>query len=96
LSEHARIDSLWAASEDSTADDLSSFDDGELSESEDWLFEFLDTLEVLLAERRVDEVMEALEKGERLANEGSEKHSLSPTSLISLETAIRDQRQKLA
>jgi hypothetical protein len=56
---------LWAASEDSTADDLSSFDDGELSESEDWLFEFLDTLEVLLAERRVDEVMEALEKGER-------------------------------
>ena len=96
MSEHARIDSLRAASEDSTADDLSSFDDGELSESEDWLFEFLDTLEVLLAERRVDEVMEALEKGERLANEISEKHSLNPTSLVSLETAIRDQRQKLA
>ncbi|CAK7342179.1 unnamed protein product [Dovyalis caffra] len=96
LNEHAGIDSLWAASEDSIADDLSSFDDGELPESEDWLIEFLDTLEVLLAERRVDEVMEALEKGERLANEASKKHSLSPNALFTLETAIRDQRQKLA
>ncbi|KAJ6864610.1 hypothetical protein NC651_035233 [Populus alba x Populus x berolinensis] len=96
LSEHARIDSLWAVSEDSIADDLSNFDDGELSESEDWLIELLDTFEVLLAERRVDEAMQALEKGEELANESRKKHSLSPTALITLETAIRDQRQKLA
>ncbi|KAG6772359.1 hypothetical protein POTOM_023764 [Populus tomentosa] len=70
------------------ADDLSSFDDGELSESEDWLFEFLDTLEVLLAERRVDEVMEALEKGERLANELADTISQPSTRGLELRSAV--------
>ncbi|KAL3586546.1 hypothetical protein D5086_013413 [Populus alba] len=69
-------------------DDLSSFDDGELSESEDWLFEFLDTLEVLLAERRVDEVMEALEKGERLANELADTISQPSTRGLELRSAV--------
>ncbi|KAG5232122.1 hypothetical protein OIU76_005042 [Salix suchowensis] len=97
LSEHARIDSLWAASEDSIADDhLSNLDEGELSESEDWLIELLDNFEVLLAERRVEEAMQALEKGEELATESRKKHSFSPTALVTLETAIRNQRQKLA
>uniref|UniRef100_A0A6N2MDC6 Exocyst component Exo84 C-terminal domain-containing protein n=1 Tax=Salix viminalis TaxID=40686 RepID=A0A6N2MDC6_SALVM len=97
LSEHACIDSLWAASEDSIADDhLSNLDEGELSESEDWLIELLDNFEVLLAERRVEEAMQALEKGEELATESRKKHSFSPTALVTLETAIRNQRQKLA
>ncbi|KAJ6749881.1 hypothetical protein OIU85_000506 [Salix viminalis] len=96
LSEHARIDSLWAASEDSIADDhLSNLDKGELSESEDWLIELLDNFEVLLAKKRVAEAMQALEK-EELANESRKKHSLSPTALVTLETAIRSQRKKLA
>uniref|UniRef100_A0A6N2NJ42 Uncharacterized protein n=1 Tax=Salix viminalis TaxID=40686 RepID=A0A6N2NJ42_SALVM len=86
-----------AASKDSIADDhLSNLDERELFELEDWLIELLDNFEVLLAEMKVAEAMQALEKGEELANKSMKKHSLSPTALVTLETAIRSQRQKLA
>ncbi|XP_021685388.2 exocyst complex component EXO84A [Hevea brasiliensis] len=96
LAERVRIQSLWADSEDSLAVDLLKFENRELPKTEDWLIEFLETLDVLLAERRVDEAMEALDKGESLAREASKKHTLSPTALITLQTAIREQRQRLA
>lgn len=95
LAERVRIESLWADSDDSLADDLFKFENRELPKTEDWLIEFLETLDVLLAERRVDEAMEALDKGESLAKGASKKHTLSPTALITLQTAIREQRQRL-
>lgn len=96
LAERVGIDSLWVGSEDSLVEDLAKFDNRELSNKEDWLIEFLDTLEVLLAERRVDEAMTALDKGESLVKEASKEHTLSSAALITLQTAIRQQRQKLA
>ncbi|KAL0004091.1 hypothetical protein SO802_011652 [Lithocarpus litseifolius] len=56
----------------------------------------LDTLEVLLSERRVDEALAALDEGESMAKEAKERQTLSQTILLSLETTITEQRQKLA
>ncbi|EEF42227.1 protein with unknown function [Ricinus communis] len=96
LEERVRIDSLWANSEDSLAEDLSNFENRELPKTEDWLPEFLETLDVLLAERRVDEAMAALDKGEILARDAARKRTLSPAALFKLQTAITEQRQRLA
>ncbi|KDP21256.1 hypothetical protein JCGZ_21727 [Jatropha curcas] len=96
LAERVRINSLWADSDAPLADDLSKFEKRELPKTEDWLTEFLENLDVLLAEKRVGEAMAALDKGEGLAKEASKKHTLSSTGLIILQTAIREQRQRLA
>ncbi|XP_050203708.1 exocyst complex component EXO84A [Mercurialis annua] len=95
LGERVRIESLWANSEDSLAEELANFENRQFSKTEeDWLTEFLETLDVLLAEKRVDEAMVALDKGESLALD--KKHRLSPTALLTFQTAIKQQRQKLA
>lgn len=61
---------------------------------EKWLVEFPDLVDVLLAERRVDEALDALDEGERVASE--EKGKLNPARLLSLQTSIVERRQKLA
>lgn len=97
LAEGVNIDSLsLAVSEGSTANGLPNSEDGELSDLEKWLVEFPDLLDVLLAERRVDEALAALDEGELLASEAKEKKTLSPAVLMSLQTAITERRQKLA
>lgn len=97
LAEGVNIDSLsLAVSEGSTANGLPNSEDGELSDLEKWLVEFPDLLDVLLAERRVDEALAALDEGELLASEAKEKKTLSSAVLMSLETAITERRQKLA
>ncbi|XP_065864299.1 exocyst complex component EXO84A [Euphorbia lathyris] len=96
LGECVRIDSLWDHSEESLAEDLSDFEIKELSKGEDWLIQFLETLDVLLAEKRVDEAMEALEQEEKLTKEASRKNTLSPTAFLMLQSAIKEQRQRLA
>ncbi|CAK9146065.1 unnamed protein product [Ilex paraguariensis] len=65
------------------------------SELEKWLIDFPALLDVLLAERRVNEALETLEEGERLASEAKESKTLSPVVLLS-QTAITGCRQKLA
>lgn len=60
------------------------------------MVEFPDLLDVLLAERRVDEALAALDKGEQLASEAKEKETLSPSSLVALQSTITEHRQKLA
>jgi hypothetical protein len=95
LAEGVHIDSLSTGPEDSAAEDV-LHENKELSNTENWLVEFLDTLEVLLAERRVDEALAALDEGESIAEEAKERHTLSQTTLLSLKTAITEQRQKLA
>ncbi|KAF8040559.1 hypothetical protein BT93_B2707 [Corymbia citriodora subsp. variegata] len=96
LVEGVRVDSLDTGSEDSTAEDLHSLEDARPSNMENWLIDFVDTLEILLAERRVDEALAALNEGERIKEEAINRRTLNPAALLSLETAITEQRQKLA
>lgn len=95
LAEGVRIDSLSSGDEDSTAENMSN-ENRELTKIENWLVEFLDTLEVLLAERRVDEAMAALDEGENIVEEANDKQTISPAAFLSLQAAIAGQRQKLA
>ncbi|XAR49807.1 hypothetical protein NMG60_11003954 [Bertholletia excelsa] len=97
LAEGVHVDSLSTCVPDgSIADELSNYELKELSDLEKRLKEFPDLLDVLLAERRVEEALETLDEGEHIVSEAKEKKSLSPTVLLSLQTAIIERRQKLA
>ncbi|XP_030449403.1 exocyst complex component EXO84A [Syzygium oleosum] len=96
LVEGVRVDSLDTGSEDSTAEDMHNLEDTRPSNMENWLIDFVDTLEILLAERRVEEALAAVNEGERIKEEANSRRTLSPAALLSLETAITEQRQKLA
>ncbi|KAL3511198.1 hypothetical protein ACH5RR_030599 [Cinchona calisaya] len=95
VAEGVGIRSLSDGSDGSKADDIVGIDKGP-SKVENWLAQFLETLEVLLAERRVDEALAALEEGEQMAEEAKNQRGLTPTTFLSLQTAIMEQRKKLA
>lgn len=82
--------------EDSTANGLLTLEDREPSDLKEWSAEFPDLLDVLLAERRVDEALAFLDEGERVASEAKEANLLNPAELLSLQAAIVERRQKLA
>ncbi|VYS45621.1 unnamed protein product [Arabidopsis thaliana] len=97
LADGVHISSLCADDADDLRDeDLYDMDNKQLSNIENWVVEFFDRLEVLLAEKRVEESMAALEEGRRVAVEAHEKRTLSPTTLLSLNNAIKEKRQELA
>ncbi|EOY25706.1 Exocyst complex component 84B isoform 1 [Theobroma cacao] len=97
LAEGVHIDSLSPkASEGPTANGLLDIEDSEPSDLEKWSAEFPDLLDVLLAEKRVDEALAALDEGERAVAEAKETKSLSSLALTSLETTIIERKQKLA
>lgn len=97
LAEGVHIDSLSNMVPDgSMANALSNYEDNEPSDLEKRLIEFPDALDVLLAERRVDEALKTLDEGERIVCEAKENKTLSPAMLLSLQTAITERRQKLA
>lgn len=97
LAEGVHIDSLSNSfTEGIKVNKLSISEDREPSELEKWLLEFPDLLDVLLAERRVDEALAALDEGERVASEAKELKTLAPAVLMSLQTSIIECRQKLA
>ncbi|CAK9156474.1 unnamed protein product [Ilex paraguariensis] len=97
LAEGVYVDSMSiAVPVGPTANCLCNDDGREPSDLENWLIEFPDLLDVLLAERRVDEALGTLDEGERVASEAKETKTLSPTMLLSLQTAIMERRQKLA
>ncbi|KAL4574159.1 hypothetical protein LXL04_020984 [Taraxacum kok-saghyz] len=75
-----------------------SFDleDREPTKMEVWLSQYIDKLNILLAERRVDEALTALTEGERVAKEEKSNDSMTPEILSSLQDTITEQRQKLA
>ena len=95
LAEGSQLSPLIARKEDSDMQEILG-EKTDLSKTEKWLIGFLETLEVLLAEKRVDEAMAALEEGERMAEEISEGRTLSPSLFQALEDAIAEHRQKLA
>ncbi|KNA09615.1 hypothetical protein SOVF_152060 [Spinacia oleracea] len=88
--------STVSSSEGSVMNGMSNSEEREPSDLEKWLLEFPDHLDVLLAERRVDEALTALNEGERVASEAKETKTLSPDVITSLEYAIRERRQKFA
>lgn len=97
LAEGVHIDSLSdTVPDDSMTTGLSNVEVGELSELEKWSAEFPDFLDVLLAERRIDEALTSLDEGERVVAEAKEKKTLSPAKLLSLQTNITERRQRLA
>ncbi|KAL2546903.1 Exocyst complex component EXO84A [Forsythia ovata] len=96
LTDGARIESLSDGPESSAKVDTVNFEDMEPTKIEKWLAQFIETLEVLLAERRVDEALAALDEGENIAEEARDQRSLTPSTLLSLQISIMEQRQKLA
>ncbi|KAF8108063.1 hypothetical protein N665_0115s0072 [Sinapis alba] len=97
LADGVHISSLCADDADDLTDqDLYDMDNKQLSKIETWVVEFFDRLEVLLAEKRVDESMAALEEGRRVAMEAQEQRTLSPSTLFSLNNEIKAKRQELA
>ncbi|KAJ8564661.1 hypothetical protein K7X08_001121 [Anisodus acutangulus] len=93
LAEGINVDSL-SSSEGSTQDDRSNHGDSYTANTESWLGQFIEKLEVLLAEKRVDEVLDVLDEGEHMAK--SKQTTLTPSALLSLQKVITEQKQKLA
>ncbi|PIN07946.1 Exocyst complex subunit [Handroanthus impetiginosus] len=97
LAEGVHIDSLSDTVPDgSAATGLSNDDLGEPSDLEKWSIEFPDFLDVLLAERRIDEALASLDEGEHIVSEAKEKKTLAPAMILSLQTTITERRQRLA
>ncbi|KAG6397724.1 hypothetical protein SASPL_143894 [Salvia splendens] len=61
-----------------------------------WLSQFMEKIEVLLAERRIDEALAILDEGEVLAEEAKETKSMTTKVILSLQHSIMVSRQKLA
>lgn len=97
LAEGVNIESSAAADSDgSVMNGINNNEETEPSDLENWLAEFPDHLDVLLAERRVDEALTALDEGDRIASEAKETKTLSPEVITSLLIAIKERRQRLA
>ncbi|KAI4329436.1 hypothetical protein L6164_021699 [Bauhinia variegata] len=97
LAEGVHVDSLsFSASDGVAASAISNDEDREMSDMDKWLVEFPDLLDVLLAERRVDEALAALDEGERVVSESTKPKTLNPSLLASLQTSITERKQKLA
>ncbi|KAL1358027.1 exocyst complex component EXO84B [Arachis stenosperma] len=97
LAEGVHIDSLSISNSNGFSENaLSNSEDRETSDLDKWLVEFPDLLDVLLAEKRVDEALAALDEGDRIYSEAKKMKSLSPSLLLSLQNSINKRRQKLA
>ena len=97
LAEGVHIDSLSISNSDGfSVNATSDSEDKEISDLDKWLVEFPDLLDVLLAERRVEEALAALDEGECVVSEAKEMKSINPSVLLSLQNSIGERRQKLA
>ncbi|RLN17115.1 exocyst complex component EXO84B-like [Panicum miliaceum] len=96
LSEGVQIDSLSTGLEGSAEQDISTVEDQEPSEIWKWSTDFPDMLDVLLAERRVDEALDALDEAEQIAADAKQKGTLNTADILALKRAISENRQKLA
>lgn len=63
---------------------------------ENWLNEFLESLEVLLAERRVEEALATLDEAEKVVEDAHDRGTLNLGMLTGLQNAITTSRIKLA
>ncbi|KAL7091533.1 hypothetical protein ACP275_12G112000 [Erythranthe tilingii] len=93
IADGVQVESLHDGT-DQSRDDSSTvdFEDREPTNFDQWLSKFTENLEVLLAERRVEEALSALDEAENVAAQDQ----LTPTALLSLQNSIMENRQKLA
>ncbi|KAG9146332.1 hypothetical protein Leryth_008020 [Lithospermum erythrorhizon] len=96
LAEGAVVETLANDTDSSRSDDFLNIDAREPSKMESWLVQFQETLEVLLAERRVEEALAALEEGDQVIKEVKAKKNLPPAAWKSLRATITEQRKKLS
>lgn len=96
LAEGVGIDSLSGGPDDLGDDDLIGSNGKENSKVERWLAKYTENLEVLLAERRVSEALDALEEGEYMAKEAKDKGNFSSSAIASLHAVIMEHRKKLS
>uniref|UniRef100_A0A0E0P2R8 Exocyst component Exo84 C-terminal domain-containing protein n=1 Tax=Oryza rufipogon TaxID=4529 RepID=A0A0E0P2R8_ORYRU len=94
LSEGVQIDSLTTGSEGSAEEGTD--EDQEPSEIQNWCTDFPEMLDVLLAERRVDEAVDALDEAERVVADEKQKQTLTTADILAVKRAISDNRLKLA
>ncbi|KAL6513832.1 Exocyst complex component exo84a [Orobanche hederae] len=92
IADGVRVESLQDGTDNSLQDIIDLEDEEPTKTDDEWFSQFTENLEILLAERRVDEALSALDEGERVANH----KSLTPSSLLSLRATILENRQKLA
>ncbi|KAK8627330.1 hypothetical protein V6N13_134943 [Hibiscus sabdariffa] len=100
LAEGVFLDSLTAGADNSEEDNIFAVKNTKLNKIEMWFVEYEENLEVLLAEKRVDEAMAALEEGEKVAKEQAAKEPnakniLSQDAVQRLKNALALLRQKL-
>ncbi|XP_073054343.1 exocyst complex component EXO84A [Primulina eburnea] len=97
IADGVRMESLHDGTDSSSrTDDATDFEDREPTSFDKWLSEFIETLEILLAERRVDEALAALEEGENILEEAKNRPTFASSALVSLKKTIMEHRQKLA
>lgn len=96
IADGVRVESLADGTDYSRDEAAVDFEDREPTKFDKWLSQFTEKIEVLLAERQVDEALAALDEGENLAEEARESRSMTPSALLSLQNSIMENRQKLA
>ncbi|KAK6160098.1 hypothetical protein DH2020_003479 [Rehmannia glutinosa] len=95
IADGVRVESLHDGT-DYSRDDAIELKDREPTKFDKWLSQFTENLEILLAERRVEEALTALDEGENVAEDAKDHGSLTPSALLSLQNIILENRQKLA
>ncbi|KAL8150186.1 hypothetical protein V2J09_019994 [Rumex salicifolius] len=96
LADGACLDSVFSAQEGLI--DVESSNNQtitELAKVETWLAEFIETMDVLLAEKRVEAALDTIQEGEAVAENACDRKIIGPKNMLSLKNAIAEQRQKL-
>ncbi|KAL9240896.1 hypothetical protein vseg_015065 [Gypsophila vaccaria] len=96
LADGVHVNSLSPGIHGPSDEEISTKKSSQVIKIESWLGEFLETLEVLLAERRVEEALVALDEGDSVVADANDRGALTPAMLISLQNAITKGRLKLA
>ncbi|KAL3654162.1 hypothetical protein CASFOL_003843 [Castilleja foliolosa] len=91
IADGVRVESLQDGSV-SSRDEAIELELRETNKSDDWFTQLNENLEILLAERRFDEALSALDEGERALDQ----KSLPASTLLSFQNMILQTRQKLA
>ncbi|KAK6160093.1 hypothetical protein DH2020_003474 [Rehmannia glutinosa] len=92
IADGVRVESLHDGT-DYSRDDAIELKDREPTKFDKWLSQFTENLEILLAERRVEEALTALDEGENVAEDAKDHGSLTPSALFcSNRQAVRTEQ----
>ncbi|KAH6815675.1 Vps51/Vps67 family of vesicular protein [Perilla frutescens var. frutescens] len=96
IADGVRVESLPDGADHSRDSAAVEFEDTQPAKYDNWLSQFMEKIEVLLAERRIEEALTLLDEGEVLAEEAKETKSMTAKVILSLQHSIMLNRQKLA